>query len=42
MSKKKKRKKATLSNKLTQERLTIISVVLIFAFIAWVIYVIIW
>jgi hypothetical protein len=39
---KKKKKKESLSNKLTQERFTIVCAVLFFAFLAWVLYVIIW
>jgi len=38
----KKKKKETLSNKLTQERLTIIFVVVLFVIVAWVFFVIIW
>ena len=40
--KKKKRKKETLSDKLTQERLTIVFVVVLIVIVAWVFFVIIW
>ena len=40
--KKKKSKKETLFNKLTQERPTILFVVVLFVMVAWVFYVIIW
>jgi len=39
---KKEKKKESLFNKLTRRRFDIIYMVMFFAFIAWVIYVIIW